>query len=166
MSTRGEHLVRADRGFATGGGTFARLASPAFSKVLDEIDKRLLVGGVDATIPDGSTRKLGFHSKGVRAVVHISSWMALVRLATSGSIGWYKAWTLGEWFSPDPVQLFELFCVNAVPLGDSGRSKGPFRWVNSLAHRLRDNARGTCARTSRHIMISGTTSIPPGSTQL
>ena len=66
--------------------------------------------------------------------------MALVRLATSGSIGWYKAWTLGEWFSPDPVQLFELFCVNAVPLGDFGRSKGPFRWVNSLAHRLRDNA--------------------------
>jgi cyclopropane-fatty-acyl-phospholipid synthase len=30
--------------------------------------------------------------------------------------------------------------VNATPLGDVGRAKGPFRLVNALAHRLRDNA--------------------------
>jgi cyclopropane-fatty-acyl-phospholipid synthase len=66
--------------------------------------------------------------------------MALVRLATSGSVGWYKAWTLGEWSSPDPVAIFELFSANAAALGDIGRAKGPFRWVNALAHRLRDNA--------------------------
>jgi len=66
--------------------------------------------------------------------------MALVRLATSGSVGWYKAWTLGEWSSPDPVKIFEIFSANAAPLGEIGRAKGPFRWVNSLAHRLRDNA--------------------------
>jgi cyclopropane-fatty-acyl-phospholipid synthase len=76
----------------------------------------------------------------VRAVVDLSSWMALVRLATSGSVGWYKAWALGEWSSPDPVKVFELFSANAVALGDVGRAKGPFRWVNTLAHRLRDNA--------------------------
>jgi cyclopropane-fatty-acyl-phospholipid synthase len=68
--------------------------------------------------------------------------MALVRLATSGSVGWYKAWTLGEWSSPDPVKLFEIFSLNAAPLGDVGRAKGPFRLVNALAHRLRDNAPG------------------------
>jgi cyclopropane-fatty-acyl-phospholipid synthase len=140
MSTRGEHLVRADRAFATGGGTFARLASPAISKVLDEIDRRLLVGGIDLTLPDGSKRRLGFHSKGARGVVELSSWMALVRLATSGSVGWYKAWTFGEWSSPDPVKIFELFSVNGAALGEIGRAKGAFRWVNSLAHRLRDNA--------------------------
>jgi cyclopropane-fatty-acyl-phospholipid synthase len=140
MSTRGEHLVRADRGFATGGGTVARLAAPAFSKVLDEIHKRLALGGIDTTLPDGSTRRLGFHSKGTRGVVRISSWMALVRLATSGSVGWYKAWTLGEWDSPDPVKIFEIFSLNATPLGEIGRAKGAFRWVNALAHRLRDNA--------------------------
>jgi cyclopropane-fatty-acyl-phospholipid synthase len=140
MSTRGEHLVRADRGFATGGGRVARLVSPAFSKVLEQLDRRLLVGGIDATLPGGRKRRLGFHSKGVRAVVDLSSWMALVRLATSGSVGWYKAWALGEWSSPDPVQVFELFSANAVALGDVGRAKGPFRWVNTLAHRLRDNA--------------------------
>jgi cyclopropane-fatty-acyl-phospholipid synthase len=140
MSTRGEHLVRADRAFATGGGSLARLASPAFSKVLDQIDKHLIVGGIDVTLPDGSERRLGFRSKGARAVVAISSWMALVRLASSGSVGWYKAWTLGEWSSPDPVKIFENFSANGAALGEIGRAKGPFRWINRLAHRLRDNA--------------------------
>ena len=140
MSTRGEHLVRADRGFATGGGLVARLAAPAFSKVLDEIDRRLACGGIEARLPDGEKRRLGFSAKGPKAVVRLSSWLALVRLATSGSVGWYKAWTLGEWASPDPVVVFELFSANAVSLGEVGRAKGPFRWLNALAHRLRDNA--------------------------
>ena len=140
MSTRGEHLVRADRQFATGGGLIARLSAPAITRVLDEIDRRLTVGGIDATLPDGTKRRLGFRGKGARAVVRLSSWMALVRLATSGSVGWYKAWTLREWSSPDPVKIFELFSANASPLGEIGRAKGPFRWVNALAHRRRDNA--------------------------
>ncbi len=140
MSTRGEHLVRADRRFATGGGTFARLAAPAISKVLDEIDKRLVSGGIEVTLPDGSKRRLGFRAPGPNAVVRLSSWLALIRLATSGSVGWYKAWALGEWSSPDPVVVFECFSANAVPLGEIGRAKGAFRWINALAHRLRDNA--------------------------
>ena len=146
MSTRGEHLVRADRRFATGGGAFARLAAPALSKVLDEIDRKLPIGGLEISLPDGSERKLGFRGHGVHAVVRLHSWMSLARLATSGSVGWYKAWTLGEWSSPDPVAIFELFSANAVPLGDIGRAKGVFRWVNSLAHRLRDNAPRTAVK--------------------
>ena len=47
---------------------------------------------------------------------------------------------VGEWSSPDPVAVFELFSANAVPLGEIGRAKGAYRWVNALAHRLRDNA--------------------------
>ena len=140
MSTRGEHLVRADRRFATGGGAIARLVSPAFSKLLDEIHANLPFGGLEITLPDGEVRRLGFRGPGASAVVRLASWMALVRLGTSGSVGWYKAWTLGEWSSPDPVAIFELFSANARPLGDIGRAKGPFRWVNALAHRLRDNA--------------------------
>jgi cyclopropane-fatty-acyl-phospholipid synthase len=140
MSTRGEHLVRADRRFATGGGLLARISAPAITHVLDEIDRRLRVGRIEATLPDGTTRRLGRSTKGPRATVQLQSWMALVRLATSGSVGWYKAWTLGEWSSPDPVAIFELFSVNGASLGEIGRAKGPFRWVNALAHRLRDNA--------------------------
>ncbi|MGN6847907.1 MAG: class I SAM-dependent methyltransferase [Sphingomicrobium sp.] len=140
MSTRGEHLLRADRGFATGGGMLAHLAAPAFAKLLEELDHRLACGGIEAILPDGTERSIGFHAKGPRAIVHLSSWRALVRLATSGSVGWYKAWASGEWSSPDPVAVFELFSANAVALGDTARAKGLFRWVNALAHRLRDNA--------------------------
>jgi cyclopropane-fatty-acyl-phospholipid synthase len=146
MSTRGEHLVRADRRFATGGGTLARLTAPAFAKVLDEIDRKLPLGGIEATLPDGAKRRLGFKAAGPNAVVRLNSWLALVRLATSGSVGWYKASTLGEWSSPDPVTIFELFSANAVALGDVGRAKGPFRWINAVAHRLRDNAPGTARK--------------------
>jgi len=140
MSTRGDHLLHADRGFSTGGGALARVVAPAFAKVLDQIDRNLVTGGLDAILPDGEKRRLGFRAKGPHATVRLVSWMSLVRLATSGSVGWYKAWTLGEWSSPDPVRIFELFSANAVALGDVGRAKGPFRMVNALAHRLRDNA--------------------------
>jgi len=140
MSSRGEHLVRADQRFATGGGLVARLAAPAFRRVLDQLHRRLAAGGIEATLPDGQQRRIGFRHRGPVAVVRLNSWMALVRLATSGSVGWYKAWAQGEWSSPDPVALFELFSANSVQLGRSARAKGPFRWVNALAHRLRDNA--------------------------
>ena len=107
-----------DRGFATGGAFVARLASPALTKLLKQIDRRLVTGGIELRLPDGSTRRLGFRSAGPKGVVRLSSWLALARLATSGSVGWYKAWTLGEWSSPDPVPLFELFSANAVALND------------------------------------------------
>ena len=140
MSSRGAHLVHGDRGFTTGGGFVARLLAPAIAGVLDRIDRRLERGGIDVTLPGGTRRRLGFRAPGPAAAVHLKSWMSLVRLAVSGSVGWYKAWELGEWASPDPVPLFELFSGNAVSLGEVGRAKGPARWVNALAHRLRDNA--------------------------
>jgi cyclopropane-fatty-acyl-phospholipid synthase len=139
MAARGKHLVHGDRGFSTGGGMLARIAAPAFRKLLDRIDKRLACGGIEVTLPNRSKRRLGFHAPGPTAVVDLKSWTAMVRLATSGSVGWYKAWELGEWSSPDPVPLFQLFTANARSLGDTGRAKGPAKWINRLAHRLRDN---------------------------
>jgi cyclopropane-fatty-acyl-phospholipid synthase len=140
VASRGDHLVRADRRFATGAGLLGRLAAPLFARVVDQLDRRLLVGGIEATLPGGARRRVGFHAPGPVAVVELRSWRALVRLATSGSVGWYKAWAKGEWASPDPVPLFELFTANALSLGDTARAKGPARWINAAAHRLRDNA--------------------------
>ena len=140
MSSRGAHLVHGDRGFTTGGGLIARVLAPAIGGILDRIDARLERGGIDVTLPNGTRRRLGFRAPGATAAVELRSWMSLVRLAVSGSVGWYKAWELGEWVSPDPVPLFELFSANSVSLGEIGRAKGPARWVNWLAHRLRDNA--------------------------
>jgi cyclopropane-fatty-acyl-phospholipid synthase len=143
---RGRHLVSADRGFATGGGVLARLAGGSFHRVLDRIDAGLAEGGIDATLPDGTRRMLGGRAPGPVPVVHLHSWRALVRLISSGSVGWYKAWELGEWSSPDPVPLFDLFMRNGESLGDTARAKGLFRLVNRLAHAFRDNDRERARR--------------------
>jgi cyclopropane-fatty-acyl-phospholipid synthase len=141
MSTRGEHLVRGGQLFVNGSGLLGRLFARSFSAVLDQIEEQLQVGGLDVTLPDGSRRRIGFKADGPEAIVRLRSWYALVRLVTSGSIGWYRAWTKGEWSSPDPVPLFALFTVNARSLGDTGRAKGVARLFNLLSHRRRDNDR-------------------------
>ena len=149
---RGRHLLSADKGFATGGGLIARaaarVAAGGFQRILDRIDAGLAEGGIEATLPDGSTRMLGGRAPGPVPVVRLHSWRSLVRLATSGSVGWYKAWALGEWSSPDPVPLFDLFMRNAESLGGTARAKGLFRLVNWAGHRLRENDK---ARARRNI---------------
>ncbi len=141
QETRGKHLVAADRGFATGGGVLARLFGGGFRQILDRIDTGLAEGGIDATLPDGSRRILGGRKPGPMPVVHLRSWRALVRLISSGSVGWYKAWALGEWSSPDPVPLFDLFMRNGESLGEVARAKGIWRKLNRLAHLLRRNSK-------------------------
>ena len=93
--------------------------------MLDKVDAGLVEGGIEATLPDGSRRRLGFRGDGPVAIVHLNSWRALLRLATSGSVGWYKAWEKGEWDSPDPVPLFELFMRNGRSLGEHRPGQGP-----------------------------------------
>lgn len=141
QETRGKHLVAADRGFATGGGVLARLFGGGFRQILDRIDTGLVEGGIDATLPDGSRRILGGRKRGPMPIVHLRSWRALVRLISSGSVGWYKAWALGEWASPDPVPLFDLFMRNGQSLGEVARAKGIWRKLNCLAHLLRRNSK-------------------------
>jgi cyclopropane-fatty-acyl-phospholipid synthase len=150
MLQRGKHLVAGDRGFATGGGLTARLFAGGFHKLLDRIDRALDHGRIDATLPDGSFRTIGGRGEGPVSIMHIRSWRALVRLAVSGSVGWYVAWARGEWASPDPVQIFDLFMRNAASLGDTARAKGPWRAVNWLAHRLRANDRVRARRNIAH----------------
>jgi cyclopropane-fatty-acyl-phospholipid synthase len=136
---RGQHLVRADRRFATGGGRVLGVFAPAFKRMLDKVDVGLIEGGIDTILPDGSRRRLGFRRDGPVAIVNLNSWRALVRLATTGSVGWYKAWENGEWDSPDPVPLFDLFMRNGRSLGETGRAKGLWRIANYAAHTVRAN---------------------------
>ena len=146
MASRGQHLVRSGLRFASGSSLLGRLIGPAFAKLLDQLHDRLEQGGIETSLPDGSRRRIGFHRPGPVAIVHLHSWLALVRLATSGSVGWYRAWDKGEWSSPDPVPLFDLFMRNGASLGEFGRAKGSARWYNQLMHWRRDNDRRTARR--------------------
>ncbi len=141
---RGKELLRADRVFRSGGGLawlMAHAPSGVFHRMLDRIDRGLDYGTLEGHLPDGSVRILGARDEGPTAVVHLHSWAALARLALTGSVGWYRAWEHGEWSSPDPVPLFDLFMRNGEALGSVGRAHGPWRWVNGLVHAFNRNSR-------------------------
>lgn len=143
---RGQHLLRADRRFATGSNWLARLLSPGFQRLLDTIDKGLVEGAIEATLPDGSFRVLGNPDNGPVAICELKNWRPLVRLVTTGSVGWYRSWAEGEWTSPDPVPIFDLFMRNRHPLGELGRAQGPLRFFNLLWHAFRRNSRANARK--------------------
>lgn len=145
---RGRHLLAADRNFVTGSGLFARLLAPGFQRLLDHIDRGLEWGAIEARLPDGSQRRLGGRRPGPVAHVELVHWRALVRLMVSGSVGWYRGWADGDWTSPDPVPLFDLFMRNRHALGQAGRARGAGRILNRLSHFMRRN---TPERARRNI---------------
>jgi cyclopropane-fatty-acyl-phospholipid synthase len=124
-----------------GSALWSRMPARPFMPILDRIDRGLLHGSLELGLPDGSVRILGGREQGFTAIVQLESWRALVRLATGGSIGWFRAWEEGEWSSPDPVALFALFMANARSLGTAARSRGFTRLLGRMRHALRRNSR-------------------------
>jgi len=116
-----------------------RALAPIFHRLLDRIDAGLASGGIEARLPDGTHRLLGGRKPGPVPIVTLHRWRALVRLATGGSVGWYRAWRDGDWSSPDPVPLFDLFMRNRVELAGVARAGGGSKLLLRLWHRLRRN---------------------------
>lgn len=130
---RGRHLLtRRPR-------RFSRLLAAPFHKVLDRIDAGIEHGALEAMLPDGSFRILGGRGAGPQVMVNLNSWRALIRLGRSGSVGWYEAWAAGEWDSPNPVPLFDMFMRNRLSLGSTARASGMSRLMKRAAHALRRN---------------------------
>lgn len=139
------HAPVADPVARPSGGMLSPFA-PLFHNMLDRIDAGLAAGSLDMSLPDGRRRLLGGRGEGPVAIVDLHSWRALVRLANAGSSGWYVGWGKGEWRSPDPVALFELFALNRVTLGEAGRARGLGRVIHALFNRLHRNTRSGARR--------------------
>ena len=135
-------MTRAKGLRALTGGLFAR----GFDRIVERIDQGFDFGTVEGLLPDGSVRIVGGRGPGPTATITIHHWNALFRLVRGGSIGWYEAWAAGEWSSPDPVQIFDLFMRNRVKLGNVGRPSGLAKLVGKLVHLLRDNSRSGARR--------------------
>ncbi len=143
---RGGQLLDGGDRFAASPGFFATILSPGFQKILDLIDSGLDRGSITGHLPDGTTRLLGGRGPGFEAVIHLHDWRGLIRLTTTGSIGWYQAWEAGEWESPDLVQVFAVFADNACSLGNIGRASGPFRWAARFFHLFNRNSKAGSER--------------------
>lgn len=145
-NNRGRRDGRREGAKAPAAAVFRALLTPLLQKLLDRIDAGLAEGAIEATLPGGVSRRLGGHVAGPVAVVEIRSWRALWRLATGGSVGWYEAWQAGEWASPDPVPLFDLFMRNRATLGDAGRASGLTRLAKRVWHWAQRNDRNGSRR--------------------
>jgi cyclopropane-fatty-acyl-phospholipid synthase len=143
---RGRHLVQADGRFLLGGGFFSRLLAPGFDRGIDRIDQGLAEGTLDATLPDGRTRRLGGRAPGPHASITLNNWMPLIRVITSGSAGFARSHFDGDWTSPDPTAIFELFMLNRRSLGDTDRGHPLLRWLNLALRGLQANTRSGSRR--------------------
>ncbi|MBO9713783.1 MAG: class I SAM-dependent methyltransferase [Sphingomonas sp.] len=135
----GEHAA------ATGGARMGLLA-PLLGPLLKRIDAGIAEGSLMLWLPGGGKRLLGGRAAGPAAEVDLRSWRALVRLMTSGSGGWYEAWAHGEWASPAPEVLFELFGRNRAGLAAGARAGGLPLLAKRLVHWLHRNSRGGARR--------------------
>lgn len=124
----------------------SRVLSRLFHRLLDGIDAGLASGRIEGFLPDGSFRVLGGREEGPACTVIVRRWRALVRLAWSGSVGWYEGWAAGDWSSPDPVPLFDLFMRNRTTLKRAARAKGLSRIVKRMRHAMRRNDRAGARR--------------------
>ena len=134
---------RTDRGQRSRGGPLALIGR----SLLARIDKSLDQGAITVSLPEGgAAMRLGGRGAGPEAVVILKSWRALWRLGTGGSSGWYEGWAAGEWESPDPVALFEVFSLNRHALAGTGRAHGLSRWLRRLWHKAHRNDRAGARR--------------------
>jgi cyclopropane-fatty-acyl-phospholipid synthase len=141
QTNRGRHLTRKAALPGSAGGLFAAAKSRAFHKILDRIDAGLEAGAIEGHLPDGSTRILGGRGPGPVAEAKLNNWRALTRLVRGGSIGWYEGWAAGDWESPDPVPIFDLFMRNRVALGAVARPRGIVRLLARAGHWLNRNSK-------------------------
>jgi cyclopropane-fatty-acyl-phospholipid synthase len=145
QNQRGHHLTRKAVLPGSGGGLFAALWAGAqaqvFHRIADRIDAGLEAGTIEGRLPDGSTRIVGGRGPGPVARMNIRNWRTLIRLARGGSIGSYEAWAAGDWDSPDPVSVFDLFMRNRVSLGNVARPSGLVRMMGRITRWLRRNTK-------------------------
>ncbi len=143
---RGRHLVGADPHFARSGTFLSRRLSARLERVLDVVDSGMILGSMEAHLPDGSVRLLGGRGAGPSASFHLKNWRPVAQLWASGSVGGYQTWANGDWSSPDLVAFFEVFMLNRRTLGNAGRAHGASRFAKLIRHLLRRNSRAGAKR--------------------
>ncbi len=120
-----------------------RLAAFAMRGMLQRMHNGIATGVLMGELPNGAPCILGDKATGPVAIVRLNRWRGLWRVATGGSIGLYLGWENGEWESPDPLQLFDLFVRNRVTLGQTARATGlPRLATRILAWMRRNNKAG------------------------
>jgi cyclopropane-fatty-acyl-phospholipid synthase len=114
--------------------------------------RRVEVGQLVVTLPDGTQRAFGDRSSGMIGELHVHDAAAAMRMLLRGDIGAGEAYMDGLWSSPDLPALARVAALNreALALPD-GWWRLPGRAARTIAHRLRRNTiRGSRRNIEAH----------------
>jgi cyclopropane-fatty-acyl-phospholipid synthase len=143
---KGRYLNQNGERHGEGGDLFSGLVARICNRMLDRMDAGIEQGVIEGRLPNGTRRVLGGRASGPNAEMNILSWRALIRIGWSGSVGLYEGWAAGEWDSPDPVHIFDLFVRNRTSLKNSARPSVPVKIAGRFLHWLRRNSRAGARR--------------------
>lgn len=108
-------------------------------KALDVVSK-FEIGHLDLTLPDGSHYNIGPGGY-PHAEMVINRWRAVRRFLTQGDMGFVESYLDGDWDSPDPSMIVELFVINR-PSAQTHEMHGFWhRLMNRIAHMRRSNTK-------------------------
>ena len=102
---------------------------------------RLERGHLVVHLPGGRTVAFAGREDGPAGEVTIHSWRFIRRLVTRGDVGVGEAFMAGEWSSPDPTAMLEVFAVNVDVLADQTMPSGIAEKLLALQHLLNRNTR-------------------------
>jgi cyclopropane-fatty-acyl-phospholipid synthase len=110
-STERFTLVRA------GSRTRASVATSLGAGLVRRLVRGLRSGELRARLPNGVVVALAGAEAGPHAIVELSRWRTLLRVALGGGIGFAEAYVAGEWTSPDLVSVMRFAARNARTMG-------------------------------------------------
>jgi cyclopropane-fatty-acyl-phospholipid synthase len=120
----------------------APVVEEAARRIMLGAARRIRVGCLTVTLPDGSQRQYGDRSSPLAGEMRIHRADAGVRMLLGGEIGAGEAYMDGLWSSPDLPALLKLAAVNREALGlPQGWWRVPFQLRKTLAHRTRRNTK-------------------------
>lgn len=116
-------------------------ALPASARIIFFMLKRLRVGALNVTLPDGRTFEFGSAEKGQEAELIVENIKFFRMLLRRGSMGFAEAYMDGWWHTPDLSRLLNVLNRNVDIYTQTIERNWLTKSMNKLIHRLRPNTR-------------------------
>jgi cyclopropane-fatty-acyl-phospholipid synthase len=106
-----------------------------------QVLSRLEIGTVYVVLPDGRALRSPSRTPGPQATLLVRDYAFGPRVLKGGNVGFAESYMAGEWDSPDPSTLIEVFALNTRYLQEVMHSKGFYRLAQRVFHFLNRNTK-------------------------
>lgn len=119
---------------------------PLWARILCRWADKIAAGHLAIHFPDGSTHYAQGAQSGPTAILIVRSPKLVMKLFSSGNLGFARAYIEGDWDSPDIGAVLQLGIANEKALTDVLHASAPARLSGFLRHKLRANTRAGSRR--------------------